>query len=158
LAFIPVIQWPSLTAYLHFKKYWFLCAQILQTSQDQPINKGEVEKMASERQRELASLLAALHADNTSIAGKQVTMTPPELGGLGGTFWSTLVGAVVGAVVAGVINLLIQLKTITAARMDRSLVQRQADLGAAFGVMVKVIKMLSHIHHIRGQITLAKQQ
>jgi hypothetical protein len=85
-------------------------------------------------------------------------MDPSNLGGLGGTFWSTLIGAIIGAVVGGAINLVIQWHSITAARADRRRTKREKDLAAAFRVMVKIIKMLSHIRHIRGQVACAKQQ
>jgi hypothetical protein len=85
-------------------------------------------------------------------------MDPFSLGGLGGTFWSTLIGAITGAVVGGAINLLIQWHSIRAARADRRRAKRDKDLAAAFRVMVKTIQMLSHISHIRAQVVCAKRQ
>jgi hypothetical protein len=53
LAFIPVMQWPSLTTYLHFKRYWNLSIQILETSQNDPIDSAKVETMVLDRENEL---------------------------------------------------------------------------------------------------------
>jgi hypothetical protein len=80
------------------------------------------------------------------------------LGGLGGTFWATLIGAIVGAVVGGTITLLIQINGVRIARNERLETKRQDDLATAFSAMVKVIKMLSNIGHIRAEIAAVRAE
>jgi hypothetical protein len=77
----------------------------------------------------------------------------PDLGGLGGTFWATLFGAVVG----GVITFLIQINGVRIARKERLDAKRQEDLQTARLAMVKVIRMLSNMRHIRSAILAAKE-
>jgi hypothetical protein len=68
------------------------------------------------------------------------------------TLLSALLGAVVGAVVGGIISFLIQINGVRVARNERLAVKRQEDLANALAVMVKVIRMLSNLHHIREAI------
>jgi hypothetical protein len=75
-----------------------------------------------------------------------------DLGGLGGTFWATLIGVIVGAGVGGIITFLIQISGVRIARNERLEAKRQDDLATAFSAMVKIIKMLSNIGHIRTEI------
>src|ERR1700743_3627494 len=73
-----------------------------------------------------------------------------DLGGLGGTFWATLIGAIVGAVVGGIITFLIQINGVRIARNERPEAKLQDDLATALSAMVKIIKLLSNIGHIRS--------
>ena len=75
---------------------------------------------------------------------------------LSGTIWATLIGAVAGSVTGGIINLLIQSNGVRIARVERLAAKRQENLATAFSVMVKIIKMLSGIGHIKAEI--AKSQ
>jgi hypothetical protein len=69
-----------------------------------------------------------------------------------------MIGTVVGTVTGGIINFLIQLNGIRIARTERLASKRQEDLAIAFSVMVKVIKMLSAIGHIRAEITAGQKR
>jgi len=81
-----------------------------------------------------------------------------NLGGLGGTFWSTLIGAVVGAVVGGFISYLLQRQSAHEARQERLDAKRQENIATAFSTMVKVIKMLSSIAGIRFEVISASRR
>jgi hypothetical protein len=61
LASVPVMQWPSLPAYLHFKRYWYLSIQILETSRANPAAvRDTVKSLASDKKNELTELIATL--------------------------------------------------------------------------------------------------
>lgn len=66
-----------------------------------------------------------------------------SLGGLGGQFWSTLIGAVGGGIIAGAAGLGEQIFGVRAARKERLAAKEQQDLATAFSVMVKVVKIVS---------------
>ena len=74
------------------------------------------------------------------------------LGGLGGTFWSTLIGAVVGAAAAGIISFI--LAEIAASRTlnaDRAK-EKERRLILAQTAMARVIRMHSGLNIIRSHI------
>lgn len=81
-----------------------------------------------------------------------MSATIDSLGALGGQFWSTLIGAVVGAIVGGMISFGLQVHGVTATRNERLAARRQEDLAIAFSVIVKVIKVMSNIGHIKAAL------
>ena len=78
------------------------------------------------------------------------------LGGLTGPFWPTLIGAVVGAVVGGIITFGIQVNGVRIARQERVAAKRQEDLAAAYGTMVKLVKILTTFRHVAETMLEAK--
>ncbi len=75
-----------------------------------------------------------------------------SLGGLGGTFWSTLIGAIVGALSAGTMSFVIQERSNKAVRLEREQTKRQETIATASLAMVKVIRILSDTHGIKSVV------
>lgn len=97
-------------------------------------------------------LFAAILVGGVGYAAGRSWSSKDGLGGLGGTFWSTLIGAVVGAAAAGIISFI--LAEIAASRTlnaDRAK-EKERRLTLAQTAMARVIRMHSGLNMIRSHI------
>nr|WP_292087034.1 hypothetical protein [Brevundimonas sp.] len=97
-------------------------------------------------------LFAAVMVGGVGYAAGRSWSSKDGLGGLGGTFWSTLIGAVVGAAAAGIISFI--LAEIAASRTlnaDRAK-EKERRLTLAQTAMARVIRMHAGLNIIRSHI------
>lgn len=73
-------------------------------------------------------------------------------GGLQGTFWSTLIGAVVGAAMGGLISFVLQERAADRTEKLERAREHDRELALAQTAMVKIIKILSALHLIRSHV------
>jgi hypothetical protein len=74
------------------------------------------------------------------------------LGGLSGTFWSTLIGAVVGAAMGGLISFVLQERAADRTEGLERAREHDRELALAQTAMVKIIKILSALNLIRSHV------
>jgi len=85
-------------------------------------------------------------------AAGRIWSSKDGLGDLGGTFWSTLIGAVVGAAAAGIISFI--LAEIAASRTEKAERRRDRErqLTLAQTAMARVIRIHAGLHIIRSHL------